>query len=79
MALLGAGRLKDFPAPTVRFDFNDCGAHITKSTHEPHAVRGVQQRSTDCRDDGKSLLDYVIRRFNLSSARLNKPQGLDLR
>ena len=28
-----------------------------------------------CRDDGKSLLDYVIRRFNLSSARLNKPQG----
>ena len=30
-------------------------------------------------DHVKSLLDYVIRRFNLSSARLNKPQGLDLR
>ena len=30
-------------------------------------------------DAGKSFLDYVIRRFNLSSARLNKPQGLDLR
>jgi len=29
----------------------------------------------DCRDDGKGLLDYVIRRFNLFSARLNKPQG----
>jgi hypothetical protein len=28
---------------------------------------------------GKFVLDYVIRRFNLSSARLNKPQGLDLR
>jgi hypothetical protein len=27
----------------------------------------------------KPLLNYVIRRFNLSSARLNKPQGLDLR
>ena len=27
----------------------------------------------------KSLLDYVIRGFTLSSARLNKPQGLDLR
>ena len=25
------------------------------------------------------VLDYVIRRFNLSSARLSKPQGLDLR
>ena len=25
------------------------------------------------------VLDYVIRRFNLPSARLNKPQGLDLR
>jgi hypothetical protein len=27
----------------------------------------------------KNALDYVIRRFNLSSARLNKPQELDLR
>jgi hypothetical protein len=25
------------------------------------------------------VLDYVIRRFDLPSARLNKPQGLDLR
>jgi len=31
------------------------------------------------RGSSKSLLDYVIRRFNLPSARLNKPQGLDLR
>ena len=28
---------------------------------------------------GKSAFDYVTRRFNLSSARLNKPHGLDLR
>jgi hypothetical protein len=27
----------------------------------------------------KIILDYVIRRFNLLSARLNKPQGPDLR
>jgi hypothetical protein len=27
----------------------------------------------------KTLLDYVIRRFNLPSAQLNKLQGLDLR
>jgi hypothetical protein len=33
---------------------------------------------TDCRDDSKNFLNYVIRRFNLSSAPLNKPQGLDL-
>jgi len=26
----------------------------------------------------KFAVDYVIRRFNLPSARLNKPQGLDL-
>jgi len=39
----------------------------------------ANKSSKDSRDDGKSLLDYVIRRFNLSSARLNKPQGLDLR
>jgi len=25
------------------------------------------------------VFDYVIRRFNLCSARLNKPQGLDFR
>jgi hypothetical protein len=28
---------------------------------------------------GKSFLDHVIRRFNASSAGLNKPQGLDVR
>jgi hypothetical protein len=28
---------------------------------------------------GKSALDYVIRRFNASSAGLKKPVGLDLR
>jgi hypothetical protein len=38
----------------------------------------VKQSSTDCRDDGKNLLDYVTRRFNLPSARLNKPQRLHL-
>ena len=27
----------------------------------------------------KRILGYVTRRFNLSSARLNKPQGLGLR
>jgi hypothetical protein len=30
----------------------------------------VKQSSTDCRDDGKNLLNYVIRRFNAPSARL---------
>ena len=39
----------------------------------------MRESSTYCRGSGKNLLDYVIRRFNLSSARLNKPQGLDLR
>jgi hypothetical protein len=32
-----------------------------------------------CRADGKSLLDYVTRRFNASSAGLKKPVGLNLR
>jgi hypothetical protein len=31
----------------------------------------------NCRGLSKSSFDYVIRRFNLLSARLNKPQGLD--
>ena len=35
--------------------------------------------STDCRSAAKILLDYVIRRFNASSAGLKKPVGLDLR
>jgi hypothetical protein len=39
----------------------------------------IPKSSTNFRKSCKSLLDYVIRRFNLSSARLNKPQGLDLR
>jgi hypothetical protein len=39
----------------------------------------VKQSSTTCRGSSKNFLDYVIRRFNLPSARLNKPQGLDLR
>jgi len=43
------------------------------------ALGAAKQSSTDCRNDGKSFLDYVIRRFNLFSARLNKPQGLDVR
>jgi tetratricopeptide (TPR) repeat protein len=37
------------------------------------------QTTVDWRDDGKNLLDYVIRRFTLSSARLNKPGGLNFR
>jgi len=43
------------------------------------SIRIHDKISTDYRDDDKRFLDYVIRRFNLSSARLNKPQGLDLR
>jgi hypothetical protein len=39
----------------------------------------VKESSTNCRRAGKRFLDYVIRRFNLSSARLNRPQLLDLR
>jgi hypothetical protein len=41
--------------------------------------RNLTKSSTDCGDGDKNLFNYVIRRFNLSSARLNKPQGLDLR
>jgi hypothetical protein len=26
---------------------------------------GLDKSSTDCRDDGKDLLDYVIRQFHL--------------
>jgi hypothetical protein len=37
------------------------------------------KRSTNGRGSRKNALDYVIGRFNLPSARLNKPQGLDLR
>jgi hypothetical protein len=42
-------------------------------------AEGVKKSSTDFRGLSKSLLDYLFRRFTLSSARLNKPQGLDLR
>jgi hypothetical protein len=39
----------------------------------------VKQSSTNIRGSRKSLLGYVIRRFNASSAGLKKPVGLDLR
>jgi hypothetical protein len=42
-------------------------------------AEGVKQSSTNYRGLRKSLLDYVIRRFNASSAGLKKPVGLDLR
>ena len=38
-------------------------------------AEGVKKSSTDFRGLSKSLLDYLFRRFTLSSARLNKPQG----
>jgi len=34
---------------------------------------------TDCASQESLAVDYVIRRFNLSSAGLKKPVGLDLR
>jgi trimeric autotransporter adhesin len=43
-------------------------------SHDLFLIR-LKNSSTSCRRAGKSLLDYVIRRFNLSSARLNKPRG----
>jgi hypothetical protein len=46
------------------------------------AVTGNQScklSSTFVRKRLKKEVDYVIRRFNLFSAQLNKPQGLDLR
>ena len=39
----------------------------------------LQLSSTFVRKRLKVEVDYVIRRFNLFSAQLNKPQGLDLR
>ena len=51
-----------------------------RSGRAPRGLRGVREITLDnCRGSSKSLLDYVIRRFNLSSPRLNKPQRLDLR
>src|SRR5260370_22141059 len=42
--------------------------------------RGLTDKKLDkYRRTGKSSLDYVIRRFNASSAGLKKPVGLDLR
>jgi hypothetical protein len=56
---------------------------------ELESVIGTAERPEDCggreimldngRGSSKSLLDYVIRQFHLSSARLNKPHGLNLR
>jgi hypothetical protein len=41
--------------------------------------RRTKLSSTFVRKRLKYEADYVIRRFNLFSAQLNKPQGLDLR
>jgi hypothetical protein len=47
---------------------------------EPHGVRSEQQSSTDCRDNGKKASSIASSdSFTLSSARLNKPRGLDIR
>jgi hypothetical protein len=58
--------------------------------NRPSVMMAHQRRSTPALNQKRKGLDtmarilyttfdYVIRRFNLSSARLNKPQGLDLR
>jgi len=48
------------------------------ANHKP-LINNENKTLTCSRASRKKLVDYVIRRFNLSSARLNKPQGLDLR
>jgi hypothetical protein len=53
---------------------------VIRSVRKPKELRErVKYRSTDCCHAGKDFVDYVIRRFNLPPARLNKPQRLDLR
>jgi hypothetical protein len=50
-----------------------------RAAEHPEDCEGREITLDNCRGSTKCLLDYVIRRFNLSSARLNKPHGLDLR
>jgi hypothetical protein len=52
---------------------------VIRAAERLEDARGREITLDNCRGSIKSLLDYVIRRFTLSSARLNKPQGLDLR
>jgi len=41
----------------------------------PEEYLALKLSSTNCRASSRTLPDYVIRRFNLSLARLNEPQG----
>jgi hypothetical protein len=50
-----------------------------RTTERPEDCGERKISSTNFRGLRKSLLDYVIRRFNASSAGLKKPVGLDLR
>jgi hypothetical protein len=51
----------------------------TPAAERPEDCGGLEIKFDKLSRVSKSLLDYVIRRFNVSSARLNKPQGLNLR
>jgi hypothetical protein len=66
-------RAEEKPSAFLELELGICTAE------RPQDCGAREISSTDCRDDGNSLLNYVIRRFNLSSALLNKPQGLDFR
>jgi hypothetical protein len=59
--------------------FLELESAIRSEQNAQRTAERVKQSSTNFRGLSKSLFDYVIRRFNLPSARLNKPQGLDLR
>ena len=52
---------------------------VIRAAKRPEDCGGREITLDKLTGSGKSSLDYVIRRFNLPSARLNKPQGLDFR
>ena len=50
-----------------------------RTAERPQDCAGHEIKFDKLSQSSKSLFDYVIRRFTLSSARLNKPQGYSLR
>jgi hypothetical protein len=57
-----------------------CGIGSGDSVKEKRGAGAVKIKARHIvAGTGKSPLDYVIRRFNASSAELKSPRGLDLR
>jgi len=75
----------DSKSPTLNKEcpYRDCRSYAVVASRgdaglfwaRPCHTNKVKIKSTDCRDDGKSLLDYVTRRFNASSAKLKSLWG----